>query len=465
MALNERSTLLGTTKENSNFTIARIRYLMAFLCWSSLVCSFTTKLNISIAIVDMVSTSDSDDENWTFDWNSKIQGLILSSFFWGYAITQVPGGVFASRYGTKICLTFGTLTNVLLSVLTPICTVKGGAIVLISIRFVGGLCLGLTFPCYVVFWSKWSPTLERSRLLTLTYSGTFCGPLLTFVVGGPIVQRIGWDYMFYATSLIGFVWTILWLVFASDTPEDNRFISQSERTYIVENRGDVRRFLPVQEIPWKHLLTSLPFLSIVSSCFCHSWGIFTMMTQLPTYMKRVFGFDTMHSGVISGAPYGLQAIAIVIVGYLSDYVIKRSIVSTKIVRRFCVCFGATCQAIFFVLIANIESAVATVTFLMCGASLDALVMSGYHTNLLDIAPNIVGPMMGITNLFGSLAYAFAPLVSGLVVEDQSSFDQWSVVFYITAGFYATCCLSFGFTSAGEELDWNRRVSSSQADDK
>ncbi|CAM1325277.1 Uncharacterised protein at_DN0594, partial [Pycnogonum litorale] len=460
MAENESSKLLDTTsvgskKENANFAVGRMRYFMAFLCWFSLVVSYIMKVNMSIAIVDMVSTSGfGHSRDKVFSWNSTTQGVILSSFFWGYAITQIPGGVFASRYGTKICLTFGTLTNVVLAFLTPICTIKGGEVALIFVRFIGGFCLGPTFPCYVIFWSKWSPTLERSKLQTITYSGMYCGSLITFVLGGQIVQRFGWPLFFYTSGLIGVVWTILWLVFASDAPEDNKFISHFEKVYIMENRGNVRHFLPVKKIPWKHLMTSLPFLSIVLTFFCNAWGGFTMMTQLPTYMKRVFGFDTKQSGAISGAPYAVQAIVIIISGYLSDYVIKRSMASTKVVRRFCVCFGALVQAISLVLIANIENSTATVAFLICGTGLGIVICAGYQINLLDIAPNIVGPMMGIANFFASLSAILAPLVIGLIVQDQTSFGQWSIVFYISAGLYVVCCAVFGCVSSGEELHWN-----------
>jgi fucose permease len=32
-----------------------------------------------------------------FDWNPSTIGLVDSSFFWGYLVTQIPGGYLASR--------------------------------------------------------------------------------------------------------------------------------------------------------------------------------------------------------------------------------------------------------------------------------------------------------------------------------------------------------------------------------
>lgn len=40
-----------------------------------------------------------------FDYDSKQQGLLLSSFFYGYACTQFIGGIVAARYGGHIVST------------------------------------------------------------------------------------------------------------------------------------------------------------------------------------------------------------------------------------------------------------------------------------------------------------------------------------------------------------------------
>lgn len=40
-----------------------------------------------------------------FDWSPKQQGLVLSSFFYGYACTQFIGGVVAAKFGGHIVST------------------------------------------------------------------------------------------------------------------------------------------------------------------------------------------------------------------------------------------------------------------------------------------------------------------------------------------------------------------------
>lgn len=40
-----------------------------------------------------------------FDWSTSQQGLVLSSFFYGYACTQFIGGIMAAKFGGHIVST------------------------------------------------------------------------------------------------------------------------------------------------------------------------------------------------------------------------------------------------------------------------------------------------------------------------------------------------------------------------
>lgn len=54
-----------------------------------------------------------------FDWDSKMQGYILSSFFYGYITTQLFGGWLAARVGGKKVLGIGIFVTALLTLITP----------------------------------------------------------------------------------------------------------------------------------------------------------------------------------------------------------------------------------------------------------------------------------------------------------------------------------------------------------
>ena len=64
---------------------------------------------------------------------------MLSSFFYGYIITQLPGGFIATRLSGKHVFGLGVLLTALLTLLTPIAAVTDIRL-LIALRVVEGFC-------------------------------------------------------------------------------------------------------------------------------------------------------------------------------------------------------------------------------------------------------------------------------------------------------------------------------------
>lgn len=56
------------------------------------------KVNISVAIIPMAED---------FGWSSTVSGLVQSSFFFGYMLTQIPGGYIISKMGGRKILPLG----------------------------------------------------------------------------------------------------------------------------------------------------------------------------------------------------------------------------------------------------------------------------------------------------------------------------------------------------------------------
>lgn len=60
-----------------------------------------------------------------YEWTQEQQGYILSSFYIGYVLTHVPGGIIAERYGGKWTLSLGILSTAVFTVLTPLAVKVG----------------------------------------------------------------------------------------------------------------------------------------------------------------------------------------------------------------------------------------------------------------------------------------------------------------------------------------------------
>lgn len=100
-----------------------------------------------------------------------MQGVILSSFYYGYVVTHLPGGVLAEKFGGKYVLSLGILSTAICTLLTPVTIVWGGAPALIALRVIEGMGEGTTFPAISVLLSSWIPLSERSKIGSIVFGG------------------------------------------------------------------------------------------------------------------------------------------------------------------------------------------------------------------------------------------------------------------------------------------------------
>ena len=109
-------------------------------------------------------------EDGEFLWDAQTQGLILGSFFWGYLLTQLPGGIFAKRFGGKRVMGYGLLMTAVLTLLTPIAA-RWGVGALFVVRILEGIGEGVVFPAMHCLLSVWVAPLERSKYSAFIYLG------------------------------------------------------------------------------------------------------------------------------------------------------------------------------------------------------------------------------------------------------------------------------------------------------
>lgn len=73
-----------------------------------------------------------------FVWSSIQQSTILTAFFYGYVVTQIPFGILSKKYGAIYFLGFGMLINSIFGLFVPIAA-EHSLFALIVVRFIQGL--------------------------------------------------------------------------------------------------------------------------------------------------------------------------------------------------------------------------------------------------------------------------------------------------------------------------------------
>eukprot|EP00750_Incisomonas_marina_P013935 INCI17570.3.p1 GENE.INCI17570.3~~INCI17570.3.p1 ORF type:complete len:379 (-),score=46.22 INCI17570.3:22-1158(-) len=96
--------------------MGRRRYVVCFMCFLGLMLVYMMRVDLSIAILTM-------DPQYRWDHlPSDPKGFVLSSFYVGYIIGQIPGGIIATKFGGNLVFGIGVLATGVFTMLLPLAT-------------------------------------------------------------------------------------------------------------------------------------------------------------------------------------------------------------------------------------------------------------------------------------------------------------------------------------------------------
>ncbi|XP_068630357.1 vesicular glutamate transporter 1 isoform X2 [Battus philenor] len=433
------------------------RLLVALLAFFGFFNCYALRVNLSVAVVAMTEPVQTELENGTiiyapeFEWSSQTKGLVLSSFFYGYLITQLPGGWLAAKIGGNRVFAIGIGATSLLTLFTPPLAHTSTAL-LIAVRIVEGLFEGVTYPCIHAVWSRWAPSEERARLATFAFSGSYAGTVVSMPICSLLAHYTGWPGIFYVFGIMGLVWTTIWWLVVKDSPEKDPHITAAELKYIQESRGTQSVEGSRLRHPYCAMLTSGPVWAIVMAHFSENWGFYTLLTFLPTFMQDVFKFETSQTGWLSAVPYLAMAIVLQFAGHLADWLLKRGTFTRTNIRKIFNCGAFLSQTVFMVAAAYASSVVGCIIFLTIAVGLGGFAWSGFSVNHLDIAPPHASILMGLSNTVATLPGIISPPLAGSIVTDKSA-EQWRIVFFISSAIYLVGAIVYGLLCSAEKQPW------------
>ncbi|XP_048478558.1 putative inorganic phosphate cotransporter isoform X1 [Plutella xylostella] len=428
-----------------------VRHAQAALLFLAMLLAYSMRVNISMAIVAMTDPASED----SFSWSVQKQSVILSSFFWGYVVLQVPAGEVAARWGGKLPVALVVGVNSLVCLVLPLAAYYGGWAAVCACRVVQGLFQGLLFPSTHSLMSKWIPLEEKSRLGTIIYAGAHIGTGLQLMAAGFTASYLGWAAIFYINGSLGAAWTALYLLYGAASPDDSRSISEEERTYIQNSLGQVKGEKKVPT-PWRSILTSLPFWALLVVHCGQNWGFWTLMTEMPSYMSQVLGVNIKANGVMSALPYLAMYLMSLPFGFLSDHILARGWLSVSVTRKLFNTIGLWGPALALIGLSYAPAGDVTVAVacLTVTVALNAGHIMGFLLVHLDLAPRHAGSLMGVTNCVSNIVSIVAPLAAGAILQDETDPADWRKVFYLASLVYLLSNGFFLIFGTSERQRWN-----------
>lgn len=316
------------------------------------------------------------------------------------------------------------------------------------------------FPSAHTLLSKWSPVEERGSLTTYCYSGSQFGTVVMLGSSGFLASSsMGWPSIFYISGACGVVWTVLFFFWGSSSPAECKSISAEEKKLIetsLGSDGSEDKSQPPLKTPWLKFFTSAPFLTLILAHCAHNWGFWTLLTEIPTYMKNVLGMDIKRNALLSALPYLAMFLMSFVFSIVAGLLAKRQCIPLATSRKIFNSIGHWVPMVTLIALGYVDkdSVNLAIALLTLTVGINASTYLGFQVNHIDLSPNFAGILMGITNCAANIMSIIAPLIVGFIVTDEKDAEQWRIIFFIASGFYFVGNLMFILFGQARIQPWN-----------
>lgn len=477
-AVNE----LDPPKEKRSWLYIPRRWILIALIVNLIFMCYFIRIILSVAILPLSKT---------YQWDENTKGLMLSSFYWGYITTQIPGGLLAKKYGGKVVLGIGFFVASLFTMLLPL--VAEWKYAFLALRIMSGVGEGVSFPSVYTLYGDWLPKSEKTILIAIVTCASYGGTILAMTLSPLIINSLGWSWLFYGTGIYGILSVVPWFLFAKTIPEDpNSWCliepSQSEISFIVSTRDKAlvaqpsvsaniaiastddddfsgKRDDPAHvtlvatqaappPIPWISIWKSPAFLVLLYNHFAINWGFYIFLSWLPTYMWEELGFDIKSGKAVwAMVPYVFCLAITLFSGVAATTLIEKKVFSTLLVRCMFQSLGTFLPAICLILLSCVQfSTYGTLALMSSAIALTGFSNAGVQVNFNDISGKYAGAMFSITNTFATVPGIFGVYITGYIL--QTTNYNWAIVFSLAAGVYMAGFLLFNLWAKGEQIDFD-----------
>ena len=405
------------------------RRSVVFLAVAAAYICLVDRLAISIAIIPMVEA---------YDWSPTDQGAVMSAFFVGYVVLQLPAGWLSDRVGGKWVLGVGVLLWSLFTMLTPPAATAGIAILIIC-RFFMGVFESVTWPAVYTLFACWVPLSQRGFSLGLLNSAIAGGTVIAMLATPWLIEQWSWQVAFYVYGVLGLLWSAVWfpLIPNRTQPAATEVLPVRDAaaedlqpaplgSTRAEHEGVFGASLPptVSAFTPRNVLASSGVRALFFAHFCTNWVVYLSLAWSPTYLTQVWGVTLAEVGFLAVVPFLISVVATPIVGKWADHLIARGYDRLRI-RKIMQTAALVGVAVAFVMIDFTRSVEQVILVLCFGNLLVSASIAGFGSNPIDLAPSYAGTLYGASNTLASVGSAGAVFVAGLVLDLTGS---WAMVF-------------------------------------
>ena len=384
MPLGKRAALPLDTRD----ILIRRRWWIASLLFVAGLINYFDRTIVSVALPAIAAD---------LHLGPRRMGVLLSAFFWSYALMQIPIGWLSDRANLRWlyagCFALWSLTCGLTGF-------AGSLGVLLVLRVLLGIGESVYLPGGIKMVSLLFPARDRGLASGLVNCGTRAGLAFGAPLIAAIVAVLGWKKAFFLLGFTALLWLAPWLAVF---PRGANTATFGESAGLKTGWGDVSRNL----------------LGVSLANIGYGYYFYLLVTWLPAYLVQSRHLPLKTAGLCAAAPYLTFALGEPIGGWLADRMVAAGwdeAFSRKVL------ITAAYLSSLLLIPAGLVGSTAWAVVLLAGASLVGLSTGNIYALVQRVSSGgEVGFSMGVFNLAGNISGVAAPLVTGILIERTGSY--------------------------------------------
>lgn len=404
----------------------RVRYLvLAFLCAGATM-AYIHRSCIAVP----AKTMETD-----LAISQREMGAIMSAFYLGYALFQLPGGWLGDRLGTRRALFLFVL---IWSVATGAMGFFREPVVLYALWMTNGMAQAGIFPSAVSSFARWFPDSERALPSGLLGSFMSVGAVLANLAATGLLVYVSWEQMFMILAIPGVLYAVGFFSWFRDRPREHSWVNQAE-IQLIESGMRIpsfqeRAIAPIDPNFWERLFAGPGLYLVCGQQFFRAACYIFYVTWFPTYLQEEMRVSKEQAGLLSSLPLVGVILGAPVGGIVIDWIWRRT-GSRRLSRKGVGLATVLGSGTFLVLADFTAGLAATVAFITASGFFAGMSGPAGYTATMDLAGNRVATVFSIMNLAGNAGATLLPLVVPYL--------RWDVVLLFLAALYGAAGILWG----------------------
>jgi MFS family permease len=372
------------------------KWAVLIILSAGMIIAYIDRANLSVVLAGAEFKSE-------FHLTDSARGLLNSTFFWSYALLQIPAGWLVDRYGVRRVYAIGFFFWTLVSAATGFVT---NVFQLIAVRLLLGAGESVGAPASLRWIRSHCTEQERGLAVGIYMAGTKIGAAIGVPIAAFLINAFDWRAMFLICGIAGFVWLMAWLFLARETVVE-----------VAPSQPDPSE----QNTSFRSVIMSQTVLGILLGTFSYGYFLYFCVTWLPAYLVENRHLALTSMGFYSFFSFGGMAIVAILSGWLADWMISRGTDPAGTRKAFTILgFVLASTEVFGAWTDSQMVALFFAAFSLAGLG---LATANYWALTQTLVPGrAMGRIAGIQNCASNLGGVAAPILTGWLKERSGGYQ-------------------------------------------